>query len=483
MLKHLISLEKYSYNLCGKIALDRKIISYTQLLEALDHQHQFPQKKLGEVLQELQYTDEDTWNEVLMYQSIFQQRSPVNWAHIPNTVIKGTVALNGKLGKADWQQLQKIDISGGQKLQDVLMRLHLVTNNHIKKFLQRLEIKQFFCSACKRDYDLFEYHSQEPVVCPVCRDNDLQGFELPPTIVIEQQQSVAEIEKKEREDTIVAHEDVKPQHHDDEQKVVSISVVKLEDMHEDTQENTKLQRVDDVYEVEEIVENRVKATPIAALPPKKTPSKTIFAVAVVWTIITVVYFSVPKVSVQRTKSKVIDLALEKEEPVKQPTPVVKKKNKNIQQEKHVFQYINNKVFVKNLATANIEKYAEQLQYLQKQNPQTKYLADYKNFHGRLIFYQLWLNASAGKNSTDDLNLLERAQTLLQQAQQLYSSSNNSIFHLRVMPWMPEAKRYRVKPWDRKFPTIDFNSLIDAQQDIESLLKEMRFFKEKYYAKK
>ena len=482
MLKHLISLEKYSYNLCGKIALDRKIITYSQLLEALDLQHQFPQKKLGEVLQELQYTDEDTWNEVLMYQSIFQQRSPVNWAHIPNTVIKGTVALNGKLGKADWQQLQKIDISGGQKLQDVLMRLHLIDNNHIKKFLQTLEIKQFFCSRCKRDYDLFEYCSLEPVVCPVCRDNNLQGLELPPTIVVEQQQSVAEIADKEHEDTSIPYQDA-PQQHYGEQKVVNISVVKLEDVHEETQENTKLQQLDNIYEVEE-TKNRVKATPVAAKPSKKIAFKNVAIVAALLLMTIAWYFSLSKVSVPKTKSKVIDLSLEKEEPIKQSAPVVvKKQNKNIQEEKRVFQHINNKVFVKNLPTANLEKYAQQLEYLQKQNPQTQYGADYKNFHGRLIFYQLWQNASVGKNSAGDAKLLHYAQEALQQAQLLYSSSSGSIFQLRIMPWMPEAKRYKVKPWDRKFPLIDFNSLIDAQQDIESLLKEMRFFKEKYYAKK
>ena len=163
-----------------------------------------------------------------------------------------------------------------QKLQDVLMRLQLITNNDIKKFLQKLESKHFVCDRCKRDYDLFEYCSQELVLCPVCRDNNLQALELPPTIVVERHNVAERSIVQESEDEIVQEGNHEQQNHkaedcnqdDREQKVVSISVVNLEDMHEETQENAKIVQPQTIAEVEDKI-LRVKATPVVTLPPQK----------------------------------------------------------------------------------------------------------------------------------------------------------------------------------------------------------------------
>lgn len=463
MFKYFIAIEKHSLNLCGKIAIEKEIISYMQLLEGLQLQHKQPHKKIGEILCELSYTTTEKWEEVLREQKTFLD-APVMWPYIPVFALKTLLNRRGQIAQLTLDKLNELPKS--HNIQQLLIAENILSENHCKKILQNLRIENWHCVTCLRKYQIFDYHGEEKISCPVCWESSLEmsniyvtssGDRRKKSVVTEAPDKIT-MSSQTKQDKLPAANTPQTQS-SDKAKVVQVQLMNCEEIIE----------VSD-GELQKNFQERPKK--LSQHYTRKTLPISIFLwIAIIPLAQLYLSYRDYEPTTQKTPI-VLDL-----DPPKQK--VAPKANVPKYDEGKAFTKIANMLKVKNIAATRLYHCLKNIEGACKR--QSDYLGDYYHLRGRVLFYIVATDLYQKIPAARAKDLLTKANSSLKKALQYYENPvQKSIFQLQIMPWMPEAKNYDIKPWSTVFPRIVYTQNREAKQNAKIICEMIAHFREEKY---
>lgn len=466
MFKYFIAVEKHSLNLCGKIAMEKEIVSYMQLLEGLQLQHKQPHKKIGEILCELSYTTTEKWEEVLHEQKTFLA-PPVMWPYIPNFALKTLLNRRGKIAQLTLDKLNELPKS--HNVQQLLIDNNILTENHCKKLLQNLRIENWHCVTCLRKYQIFDYHGEEKISCPVCWESSLEMsniYVMPSSdhgkksVAAETPQKIAMLSSQTQQKKLPVVE-TPPQTLSPNKQAAVVQV--------------QLINCDEVVEVSdgELQKNFQRRSPKRSQHHKR---KTLPISLFLWIAIIPLgklYLSYRDYQPTTQKTPIV-LDLESAQQKFPPKTNVPKYD-----ERRAFTKIANMLKVKKIAATRLYHCLKNIERACKR--QSDYLGDYYHLRGRVLFYIVATDLYQKIPTPRAKELLTKANSSLEKALQYYQDPvQKSIFQLYVMPWMPEAKNYDIKPWSTVFPHLSYTQNREAKQNVKIICEMIAHFREEKY---
>ncbi len=182
-------IEKYAHLLLGRLTIEAGLISYQQLLTALEDQRGRPERRLGAILVKRGYITVEQFKKIRQRQKKWLSTIPGewHWRRFPDTVFKGVLYC----GLHNLDGVERKDLLAAKKfcqeykekdtrknLTEVLVEdMAIVTKPKMKEFKNQIVCSSWKCNDCGRVYRLFDYDEESPIPCPVCWTSQLEFHE------------------------------------------------------------------------------------------------------------------------------------------------------------------------------------------------------------------------------------------------------------------------------------------------------------------